>query len=390
MNAIVNQPDAAPPDVPAVVIDDPDQKAYEAAMAELAAEEAQQAPAADGTTPPAAAPAAAPQQAAPAQTAPQPAAPAGQAQPPAPVATAPAPGAAPEMVPVATVAGLRRQLRETREALAYRQGETVALRNLIAEGAVAPPAAAARAPQATPQEQIAAERAKINAAAKDFDDGKITATQLEATRAAADDRIWTIRNEAAQAAARAAQPPAAPAPAPVQVTPGVSVADEQVLEAKVQEIQGKNPWAADTSPITDPQWDYLANLARQELRAEGIDADRLGSKGTLLLRERSAELATMYGPRWHAGWTPPAAAAPAATVPAVTPTPGQPLSPAQQARLTALQTAAAMPPDINAIGQQAPAGAVFTEAEIEAMPSGQLERLMEAKDPRLAGFLTTS
>ncbi len=58
----------------------------------------------------------------------------------------------------------------------------------------------------------------------------------------------------------------------------------------MQELQAKNPWTADTSPITDPQWDYLAGLARQELRAEGIDADRLGSKGTLLLRERSAEL----------------------------------------------------------------------------------------------------
>lgn len=389
MNAIVNQPEAAPPDVPAVIVDDPDQKAYDDAVAALAAEEA--------LTPPATTPAtvpATPQQAAPAPSAPQPSAPAGQAQPVAPVATAPAPQAVPGTVPVATVAALRRKVRETEDALLYRQGENETLRALIAAGAVNPPAVTQRAPQATPQEQVAAERAKVTAAAKEFDAGRISAEQLESARAAADDRIWAIRNEATQAAARAAQPPAAPAPAPVQVTPGVSVADEQVLEAKVQELQAKNPWTADTSPITDPQWDYLAGLARQELRAEGIDADRLGSKGTLLLRERSAELAEIYGPRWHKGWTPPAAAAPVAPGTAATPAPGQqptaPLSPAAQARLSALQTAAAMPPDINNIGQQAPAGAVFTDAEIEAMPQGQLEKLMEAKDPRVAGFLTTS
>jgi hypothetical protein len=384
VNAIVNQPEVAPPHVPAVIVDDPDQKAYEDAVAALAAEEALTPPA----TPPAAEPAT-PAAATPAATAPQ--APAGQAQPTAP-ATPPA-AAAPGTVPVAAVAALRRKVRETEDALIYRQGENETLRALIAAGAVNPPAVTQRAPQATPQEQVAAERAKVTAAAKEFDAGKISAEQLESARAAADDQIWAIRNAQTVASVKAAQPQPAPAPAPVPVTPGVSVADEQVLEAKLQEIQAVNPWTAETSPITPEQWDYLGDLARHELRAEGIDADRLGSKGTLLLRERGAELATMYGPRWHKGWTPPAAAAPVAPQAGV-PVPGQqpsaPMSPAAQARLDALNLAAAMPPDINGIGQQAPAGAVFSDAEIEAMPSGQLERLMEAKDPRLAAFLNPS
>lgn len=373
MSAIVNQLDVAPPEAP--VFEDPDQKALADAEAALAAEGGQVPASPAPPVAPAAAPAAQPAVA---------------GQPPAPAA-APVPEAA--MVPVAVAAGLRQKLREARDALVYRQGENETLRTLIASGAMAPPAAAARVPQATPQEQILAERNRVKEASRKFDAAEITAEQLEDARAAADDRIWAIRTEQSQAAARAAQPKPAPAPAAAQPTPSIGLADQQVLEQKVTEIQGSHPWTADASPITDDQWAWLANLGRQELRAQGVDVDAMNvAQGTLLLRERVAELADMYGPRWHKNWTPPAtpAAAPAA-VPATVP--GQataPMSPAAKARLDALNTAAAMPPDVNTIGQQAPVGAVFTDSEIDSMPADALTKLMDAKDPRLGAFLVTS
>lgn len=297
-----------------------------------------------------------------------PAAPAGQ----------PAPGAAPavapqqKMVPVAAVIEARRKARVAEDEVIYRKGENEALRNLIRTQAAAPPAAIT-APVQTPDDLIKAERAKVSAAAKQFDEGTITAVQYEQTRGAADDIIRGIDRKATLAATLAAMPKPQAA-APVSQEP--SLADEAILEQQVHAIQAANPWTSDASPITDPEYDALTSLAYTHLKLEGV-AVPATNRGTAILREKVAELASLYGPVWHPGWQAPAqaAAVPAAATP--------PLTTRQQQTQAKIDLAAAMPPDTVGMGQQPPSGAQMTEADVMALPQATLAEMIDKKDPRI-------
>jgi hypothetical protein len=301
----------------------------------------------------------------------------GAAPAPAAAPAAPAAGQPNRMVPVAVAVALRREKQEAERRVDYAQGKIEALEAMVRNGAASPPAAVAARPQ--PVDQIRMERAKISAAAKRFDAGEITADQLEEVRGAADDTIANIRSQQQLAAFKAAQP------APVVAPQEPSLADEQVLASQLDQLATRFSFAGADSPIEDHQWALLGRLAAEHLVAEGVDPKSIvGNRGTAMLRAKASELSEIYGPSWYPNWKPAAAA----TAVAVVPQPGAApaLTPRQQQTQAKLDLAASMPPDTTTMGAQAPTTPGFTDAQIEAMPSAELEKLIAKNDPRLAAF----
>ena len=299
----------------------------------------------------------------------------GQPTPPAPAAQPPGP----VMIPKQRLDQEAERRRLAEETASYHAAEAEALRARLAAmanpqqpGAPAPgqPAAQQPAPQQptpSPVELIAAQRQRAREAARQFDQGEITAEQLEDVRAQVDDAVAEIRS-------RQSQP---------QTQTVESVADALIMQRQLQGLYAQHPYSSVLSP---QQATFLANVARQEAAAAGRPYGTTPAD-TMALRAHVASLSDQFGPRWGLK---PAAQPQQAQQPATQPNttrPGtqpKPLTQEAQARLSAMDKAAGLPPDTAALGAAA-AGDQFSPERIESMSDDEIAALPAAVRNR---FLT--
>lgn len=226
--------------------------------------------------------------------------------------------------PTAAIISLRKKLQETATQNLLLQGQVQALSSLHrgqTEGEQ--PEQVEVAPGKTAETLQSVRELKL-ALAEQFDQGDISAREMEQRRQELDDKEWQIREAARQ---------------PV-VTPQ---ADLQ-LEQATAKLEADYPILAILSA------DDMAPLAEIAIRQAEREGNTLqGAVGTLELRTRIAKLAQqMYG----------------ATNQTESKTPA-PLSPAAKAREAKLDLASRMPPNVANMGSAATSG-TMTDAEVEA------------------------
>jgi hypothetical protein len=330
-----------PDNEPAAPIDD-GKAALEALRREVEAEEA--ALAAGQTTEPAAAVA---------PVAPVVAAPAAEpAAPPAPI-----------MVPKQRLDALAQRARNAEAEMLRLQGE---LRAATARQAA--PAAPAAPPAPTLDQLLQAEQTNIDEAATKFDAGEITMSDFVAVQRDAQTAISSLREQALYEALSSRQPQ-------------MGMADELILTRRTAELEAANPWLGVMAKDGN-RLQALADVARADLAARGEPIRGDSPLETLRLREATAELSNLYGPRWYPNLAQPA---PAAAAPQSAPASAAPAMPPARPAPVAnpVLRAAAHPPNINQMGTAGLASNDPSEEQIENMSSDEIGALPAATRARL-------
>lgn len=348
-----NQPANTPAVTPAPYFDDPDQRELEEARAAVAAEEAARSGQAPAPTPaPASPPAAA-----------TPASPATSGTP---------------TVPLARFNEMAQRAKRAEEAAAYHAGALAALK----EQQVQAPANTAPTAPVKPPEYVEAEaiQAEWEAAAAEYDNGAISAVEFAQKQMPLMGRM--LRLHVTTGMAQAVQQIEARL-ASHQAQPGL--VDQQVMREQMVALGASHPWS---TVMNEREAAALVQMARAEDAALGRSTYAPGPAGTMALRKRVAELASLHMPEWHAGEQPPAAAsAPPATQPqpsAAAPANGARPTPADYER--AMQRQAAHPPTTPSSHGQATGP--ITLDRIDTMSDAELERMPAAERQRLLGVST--
>jgi len=245
------------------------------------------------------------------------------------------------------------ELAEARRKLAYAEGRIAAMESKPS------PDPSPQEPQQEQENPLAAINNQIRALARRFDDGEISAAELEEQRQVLDDQRQAIREQ--QLLAKIQPPKAAP-----------SLADEAFLQDRSRRIAEEHPYAEE---IPDDKFQHLVRLATQEL-GENWQNMPSGAHKTLALREKVGELSDVFGPGWVGQLNKPTAPQ------------QQPLSPQAQARNAKLDVAARMPPDISNLTGTSPAGVpsgdaletMSDEEIIAAMPASSRQAIFEGRN----------
>lgn len=277
----------------------------------------------------------------------------------------------PDPVPYARFREVNEAARLARERAIYLEGQMEALRAALGQQGQKPQQAGQQPQQqAEPSipERIEAERQRLLDATTQYDEGKISLSQLERVRFQTDDAIAQLREEALRRAAAAAAPQAE------SLHP--SLADETILQYQLTQLEQAHPALR---MMSDADIEVLGQMARTEAARQGRPIG-VGPRETLRLRQMAAELADVMAPRWYPNSAPQPGTAPnGAAPPATQQTAGQPgapagqqaLSPAAQSRLQKLNMAAAMPPDTHSMGGAGRADHL-SDASIEAMSDEEI------------------
>ena len=271
-------------------------------------------------------------------------------------------GKQPGPVPYERFREVNKELRDTRDRLAYLDGQMDALQAASgnAPPASAPPAANQASPPASIPDQIKTLRAGLKEAAAAFDAGEISLAEFEDKRGAVEDTIANLNLQVvAELTARSSAP---------------SLADETLLQTHAQTLNQEYP-ALMVIPKEDLQ--ALANMVMaQEARA----GRPIGStpQDTMRLRtivaQRSAAYAAAIGVEVPPSTQPPANK----KTPA-----GQDLSPAAQARLRKMAMAAEMPPDTSGMGSAGTSDDPYSDARVARMTDDEIAALPAATRHRI-------
>jgi hypothetical protein len=333
--------------VPAVV--DIDDAEFNAALAEVKAEEtgaAQQTTGA-GTT-----------QAAPQTTAPK--------EPPAPA----------PMIPKPRFDEVNSRAEKLATENAYLKGQ------LDARTAPAPAAATQTQPLApTPEQHLAAIANATDALAKRFDDGEITMAEFKREERQLEAQAHSIREQQTLTKAR-----------PAATVDAGNEGNELYLETLTAQLETQHPWVEVFDKVGTPSdWEYLKTRARENLTERGIDLSKKTAVGTYELRKEVSRLADELGPTLVAAKaTAKGIALPGTQAQSQTTTTQQqakPLSPTAQARQAALDKAANAPPNLNALhGHTGNEGGIPTDAAIEAMSEDDIAKLPQAVRNKMLGI----
>lgn len=239
--------------------------------------------------------------------------------------------------------------------------------------------------QVTPEAQLADLKTKKLELADQLDEGQLTQREYAEQTSVFEDQEFEIRK------AMLAPPAADPAdPGQVaQTTP-----TDLYLETVTAELEQAHPYLAlmgdpAKDPVANERMTHLANEARVQLVNEGetITDD---SRGTLLVRQRVAELSDAYGPVWFKDANVQIGQQPAADGQAK-PAIGQDgLTATQRATTDKIAQAAAHPPDTLNVGTgEAQVGDAVADAQakIESgkMTEDEIAALPEAVKAKIKG-----
>lgn len=301
------------------------------------------------------------------------------AAPPTPRVQAPALAGQPRgrgpVVPVQVVESLRGELRDAKAQIAR-------LAAAVANPAV--PVAAAPAPTPDPtyddrrflrDHEIGTLNNHLAAAAKDYDDGKITS--MEALHSATAPLWQQIFNLKLQDAVEFVLGKVPETPRPV-----MGIADRMLLTNQLTELEAKYPWVLVINP---DEMKWLEGVVNAEMQALGINMPA-GPEKAYELRKRVAEASAFYGPRWHPEYRLDAASnqlvaanqgapVPAPTTQIAAPQPQQPTAQIAPPRLV-VPPPSNFPPNPTNLGAGAQGGAlVMTEEGMLTMPYEDLGAL---------------
>lgn len=313
---------------------------------------------------------------------------------PAPTPPAPAGGGQPIMVPKARLDEVLAALRERdtnaeewRNRALYMEGALATLRDQprpAAAGAGQEPAAPAAQP--TVQQLIAAEEAKMVAAAQQFDLGNMTAEALLAVNMAANRAISDLRENALTSRLMSVLP-----------QPRAGLADAQILDAQTANLEANHPWC---EVLTQREWAWLENWGISMFANMGQPVQNGNTADALKLRKLLAQLTDVIGPwlfpsriaamqpKWDAVLAARRAAAEAFAQPQPqggNPAPargGQPQPQRQPAPAApvpnALARFAAHPPSSSNMGLPDAGSGEVTEEQVEQMTSEEIMALPAA------------
>lgn len=210
----------------------------------------------------------------------------------------------------------------------------------------------------TPEQKIAGFRDEQKAIAKRFDDGEISAEDMETERQRLDDEIWNVRQGALT-------PPA------TQDTTqtGQDQRTDLYLNEKFDQLETQYPY---TKLIEgEPNWAFLSNQAVAELKAEGMETiDPNNPAHELAVRTRMAELTDKYGPVM----TGKTVEQPNGSQQQQSGQQPNQMSPQAKARNEKLSLANELPPDIGAAGGSGQ-GDVWTEERMLSLSEEEFENL---------------
>lgn len=271
-------------------------------------------------------------------------------------------GKQPGPVPYERFREVNKDLKETRDRLAYLEGRMDALKAVSgnAAPASAPPAANQAPPPASIPDQIKTLRSGLKEAAAAFDAGEISLAEFEDKRGAVEDTIANLNLQVvAELTARNSAP---------------SLADETLLQTHAQTLNREYP-ALMVIPKEELQ--ALANMVMtQEARAGRPIGDT--PQETMRLRTIVAKRAAPYAAA--IGIEVPPSTAPSADK---NTTPANPLSPAAQARLKKMGVAADMPPDTSGMGSSGTSEDPYSEARVALMTDDEIAALPAATRSRI-------
>jgi hypothetical protein len=271
-------------------------------------------------------------------------------------------GKQPGPVPYERFREVNKDLKETRDRLAYLEGQMDALKAVSgnAPPASAPPAANQAPPPASIPDQIKTLRAGLKEAAAAFDAGEISLAEFEDKRGAVEDTIANLNLQVvAELTAR---------------NSGPSLADETLLQAHAQTLNQEYP-ALMVIPKEELQ--ALANMVMaQEARAGRPIGDT--PQETMRLRTIVAKRAAPYAAA--IGIEVSTSTAPSADK---KDTSAAPLSAAAQARLKKMGVAADMPPDTSGMGSPGATDDPYSDARVARMTDDELAALPDATRRRI-------
>lgn len=285
-------------------------------------------------------------------------------------------------------AKLRNENRALRERNAYLEGLAQSAQPGGAQQP-APQVQPQQPAQPSPEEAFAQTRARIQvelqtveqrvmALADKLDNGEITNRQYVEQELLLRRDMTTLYLEDFAAYVKAQIAQALPAPA-------ASLADEILLENQIKTLEARFPWS---TVLTDEELHRLARIVEADYAGRGQPLVP-GARKTYLVRQGVAELAQVFGPRWHPEIQvqqpqpdaqqpqPPSVAQPQ-------PTRNQPAIPQptrQDAVRGKMQLAAGHPPATN--GAPASGMVGVTEADIDNMTMDEINALPPQTRQRL-------
>lgn len=209
----------------------------------------------------------------------------------------------------------------------------------------------------TPQDAIAFVRSKVDEAAQKFDEGELSMAEFKRFENQANDRIDQIKFEA-QESQRQSEPQ----------TPQVNIPEEIKKENFIQSLEEKYPYSKDGVIKGEQRWALIKSEAAQKLANEGVSNPNHSQ-----FLEAIAKKANEYGPMW------------VGTLPGTTqPTVQKSDIPKSRAKEVGakLDLLAQHPENIGELGSSGITEG-WTDAKIDAMTEEEYDALPEATRERL-------
>ena len=223
-------------------------------------------------------------------------------------------------------------------------------------------------PEQTPEQKITSFRQEQQAVAKRFDDGELSAAEMETERQRLDDEIWNVRQGTLS-------PPAteqAQQPAPSN--------NDLYLDEKLSDLETKHPFSRHIEGKEN--WDFLAKTAVSRLADQGIEYDASDPVHELRARTVMAELTDQYGPVMTGKRLDQISGGQQQQPERQEPQQKQP-SPEAKARGQKLDLQQELPPDIGAAGNGDQNSDVWSEERVSSLTEEEWEALPAATQTAL-------
>lgn len=284
------------------------------------------------------------------------------------------------MVPKARLDSVLSERDQLREKVAYLSGATEALQRVNAPGQPGQQQQPQQAQEPTHEQRLTSIKEERMKLATQFNEGQIDAIDWEEKRAVLDDLAQAIREE--QLAAKLK-------PAPQEQAPQGDLYLAQLTE----KLEKTHPWVETFSEFAEKsgssaEWDYVANLAKDNLKQRGVALNGT-AEAKYTLRKEIAVLCDQFGPALLGE----RAKALGITVPDIQQPPNgqqqqqqQQLSPEAKARMKALAKAADAPPDLaNLNGNPGDPAGTMSDERLENLSEDEYDNLPESLRNKLLG-----
>ena len=300
-------------------------------------------------------------------TAPVPAASTPQTASPSPQGAKPA-----QAVPLARFQEVYNALHRAREEVTYWKAVAETRREMVAQpSGQGQPSADQPVQQQDPAALEVAQHARLEAAAKQFDEGEINMTDFVKVQREVGVEIQKIREAALQKV-------------PAPQAPQLGLADQAMLDRHLEVLYATYPWS---KVLPGNELMILRSMVEAGAQATGKPIG-VGPREDMRLRTEIAKLAQVYGPMWHPDLVPqvplPTMGAPTSSMPPQSSAPAQrQIAPGGAPAVDKISMAERHPPNISGVGSGAQVQGDLTEAQIMALtpedyvqlPAGMRQRL---------------